>query len=96
VALGSNPAEKQENDYDEKGQSDSAGRTITPTPTVRPPWQDTQKCQNQNDDQYSYKHVVLLVMFSLGAQPLSRLHRVHRYIEMLIAIPTLGYRRLNR
>jgi hypothetical protein len=29
-------------------------------------------------------------------QPLSRLHRRHRYIEMLIAIPTLGYLRLYR
>jgi hypothetical protein len=28
-------------------------------------------------------------------QPLPRLHRVHRYIEMLMAIPTLGYLRLN-
>jgi len=62
---------------------------------VRPPWQDTEEGQNQDDDQYCYKHVVLLVMYSLGIQPLSKLHRVHRYIEMLIAIPTLGYQRLK-
>ena len=29
-------------------------------------------------------------------QLLPKLHRVRRYIEMLIAIPTLGYLRLNR
>jgi hypothetical protein len=29
-------------------------------------------------------------------QRLPRLHHVHRYIEMLIAIPTLGYLRLYK
>lgn len=51
LAHDSDPSQNQQNDNDEKGQSHSTGWAITPTPTVRPPWQDTQKCQNQNHDQ---------------------------------------------
>lgn len=39
---------------------------------------------------YSHRKIHHLV------QPLPKLHRVDRYIEMLIAIPTLGYLRSNK
>ena len=64
LARGSNPAENQQNDYDQEDQPHSSGRVVTPLPAMRPPWQDTQQCQNQDDDQYSSKHIVLLVMYS--------------------------------
>src|SRR5271157_2792882 len=73
LVRGSNPAENQQNDYDQEDQPHSSGRVVTPVPAMRPPWQDTQQCQNQDDDQYSSKHIVLLVMYSVRAQPHSRL-----------------------
>ena len=66
LRFGLNPAENEKNDDDDKDQPDAAGRGITPIATMRPPWQCSEKSQNQDHDQYSSKHVLLLV---IGLQP---------------------------
>jgi hypothetical protein len=53
---GSNTTENQQNDYDEKNQSQPTTRSIAPASTVRPPGDGSQKCQDEDYDQYSSKH----------------------------------------
>jgi hypothetical protein len=69
---------------------------------MRPTWEHTEKRENQNHDQYSSKHVLLLFpvlrpgIFILGCILVRGCTAYTAYIEMLIAIPTLGYRRLYK
>ena len=79
-----NPPENQENDNDHEDQPQSSGRSITPISAMRPPWQGTQKCQDQNHDQYSSKHVLLPCHESARGAASPRLHRIellHRDVD---------------
>ena len=100
MAHDSNAPKNQENDNDAEDESQSSGRSIAPVSAMRPTGQHSQKRQNQDHDQYSSKHEFLLddeiVDDEIAAQPLPKLHPQKTYIEMLIAMPTLGYLRLKR
>jgi hypothetical protein len=53
---GSNLAENQKYDNNQKDQSNSSARIISPTPAMRPPWQGAHQRQDKNNDQYGSKH----------------------------------------
>ena len=94
---GSNASENQKNDHDEENQSYSTGRGIAPLPAVRPSWQGPKEGQNQDHDQDSSKHVLLLQFCIRERCSLSRSCTGYiRYNVILIAIPLLGYLRLYR
>jgi hypothetical protein len=44
----SDPTENHQNHNNDKSQSDAAAGAITPTPTMRPSWNRTQECQDQD------------------------------------------------
>jgi hypothetical protein len=93
---GLNAPEHEENDHNKENQPQAAGGSIPPTPAMRPPWQGATKRQQQNYDQYCSKHVGSYCCLLVRAQPLPRMCPLDSYIEISIAMPTLGYLRLYR
>ncbi len=85
-----NAAEYEKNDDDAKDKTQSPGRSIAPISTMRPTGQGSEQRQNQNHDQYGSKHVWLLDDEIVKVQPVAKLHPMKRYMEMLMAMPTLG------
>src|SRR5258706_15890850 len=65
-AFRSNPAKKQKNENDQEDQPQSSGRSVAPVSTVRPPWQRAKESYDQEDDQYSSKHGLLLTFSDSG------------------------------
>jgi hypothetical protein len=52
----SNPSQYQENDYYQKDQSYSAGWIISPARAMPPARQSAEKREEQEHDQYGFKH----------------------------------------